>query len=714
MKLSRYRAPALATLGAVAALSLCAGAAQTASPKSRVGRTAESAKRDPLVSAPLGGFGGPEYAVGRGPNSLIVEDVNGDGNPDIIVANTLADADGNWTVSVLLGRGDGTFGPQAQYAAGLAPNALVAGDFNGDGKPDLAVADVEENAVSVLIGNGDGTFQAPQSFAVGDTPLFIAAADFNRDGKLDVVVSTFQGDVVVLLGKGDGTLGSAQSYSSGGDAEWILAADFNHDGIPDLALVGGADLGISILLGKGDGTFPTHTDYGGPYFEEGILSADLNADGNVDLVVPSQPDPGKTGAVGVFLGKGDGTFSPYVSYEVGSSPVSVVAGDFNGDGLIDLATVSEDLVSLAFQGGMISVLLGNGDGTFQTHVDTATNESTNSCLGAADFNRDGKLDIAAATGYSTVNILLQAPISLSQSFVTFANQNVGSSSPPQSITLTNGGTASVSITGFAFTGSNPTDFSQTSTCGASLGAGQACTVGVTFAPLDFDEFFAFLNISTNAPGSPLLVSLIGFGESPQAVLSPTSLVFPTQPVQRISSARTISLTNEGSQTMTIGQIAVSGDFREQNSCPKSLAVFASCTITVAFDPTASGLRTGVVTITDNAPHSPQTISLSGTGTFALLTPASLYLGIVKVGQSATQPVTLKNLGTTAMTIHNIYTSGPPFTQTNNCGSSLAAGAICTVNVTFTPTRKVNKTGTLYFGDSGGGSPQTLSLSGTGD
>ncbi len=121
-----------------------------------------------------------------------------------------------------------------------------------------------------------------------------------------------------------------------------------------------------------------------------------------------------------------------------------------------------------------------------------------------------------------------------------------------------------------------------------------------------------------------------------------------------------------------------------------------------------------MTITDDAPHSPQTISLSGTGTFALIAPTSVDFGIVKIGQSNTQTVTLTNLATQTMTIHNIYTSGPPFTTpSNTCGTSIASKASCTISVTFTPTRAITKTGTLYLGDSGGGSPQKVSLSGTG-
>jgi hypothetical protein len=263
------------------------------------------------------------------------------------------------SVSVLLGKGDGTFLPALTFPAGAGRRSVAVGDFNGDGKLDLAVAGFgyaytypygwtpTVGDVRVLLGNGDGTFQPAQSLPAGINPASVAVGDFNGDGKPDLAVAnigySFQGSVSLLLGKGDGTFQAALTFPAGSEPVSVAVGDFNGDGIPDLAVANQGDFpsyyvndgSVSLLLGKGDGTFQTAVNYPAgrrPWF---VAVGDFNGDGVPDLAVVS-PE-----TVRVLLGKGNGTFqTTNVSYVAGSEPVSVAVGDFNGDGFPDLAVAN--------------------------------------------------------------------------------------------------------------------------------------------------------------------------------------------------------------------------------------------------------------------------------------------------------------------------------------------------------------------------------------
>ena len=207
------------------------------------------------------------------------------------------------------------------------------------------------------------------------------------------------------------------------------------------------------------------------------------------------------------------------------------------------------------------------------------------------------------------------------------------------------------------------------------------------------------------------------GSAPAATLSPTSLTFASQNVGSTSAPQTITLTNGGTAALAITSIAASGDYAQTNTCGTSVAAGANCTISVTFTPTAAGTRTGTVTVTDNAASSPQTASLTGTGTAvgpsAALSPTSLAFAPQTVATtSAAQAMTLSNGGTAALTITSIAASGD-YAQTNNCGASLAAGANCSISVTFTPTTVGTRTGTVTVTDNATSSPQSATLTGTG-
>ena len=207
------------------------------------------------------------------------------------------------------------------------------------------------------------------------------------------------------------------------------------------------------------------------------------------------------------------------------------------------------------------------------------------------------------------------------------------------------------------------------------------------------------------------------GSAPTASLSPTSLTFASQNVGSTSGAQTITLTNGGTAALTITSIAASGDYAQTNTCGGSLAASANCSINVTFTPTAGGTRTGTLTVTDNAAGSPQTASLTGTGVAvgpsAALSPTSLTFAQQTVGTtSAAQAITLSNGGTAALSITSIAATGD-YAQTNNCGASLAAGANCSISVTFTPTVAGTRTGAITVTDNATSSPQSATLTGTG-
>ncbi|HXM67926.1 MAG TPA: choice-of-anchor D domain-containing protein [Candidatus Acidoferrum sp.] len=310
---------------------------------------------------------------------------------------------------------------------------------------------------------------------------------------------------------------------------------------------------------------------------------------------------------------------------------------------------------------------------------------------------------------------------ITPSSLSFGTLAVGLTSVVKTVTLKNLGTTAITITSIAVTGAEAGDFPKTATsCGSSLAAAASCAVSVTFKPTTTGARSANLTFTDNASGSPQQVPLSGTGTT--AELTPTSLSFGTLAVGLTSAVKTVTLKNVGTTAITITSIAVTGaeagDFpKTATSCGSSLAVAASCTVSVTFKPTTTGARSANLTFTDSAAGSPQQVPLSGTGTTAEITPTSVSFGSVTVGTiSAAKTVTLKNVGTTAITITSVTIAGTDpgdFGQTNPCGSSLAAGASCTISVTFKPIVTGNRSATLKVTDNAAGSPQQVSSSGTG-
>src|SRR5438309_105904 len=242
--------------------------------------------------------------------------------------------------------------------------AAAVGDFDGDGIPDLVASSTGygDNTVSVRLGKGDGTFQAPRFFDVGDSPGSVVVGDFNRDGVEDLAVTTSTG-VAVLLGTGQGAFKEPLGVATGTGATGIFptsvaVGDFNRDGAPDLVIVGlSSSMNVGVLLGNGDGTFQAPLTFAsGGAVPLSVAVGDFNGDGVDDLAIANNHG----GPISVLLGNGDGTFRAAQSLSVGARPSFVAVGDFNRDGVKDLAIVNEGSRPGT---GSVTVMLGNGDGT---------------------------------------------------------------------------------------------------------------------------------------------------------------------------------------------------------------------------------------------------------------------------------------------------------------------------------------------------------------
>jgi hypothetical protein len=554
-----------------------------------------------------GTFQAPADPVSVSGTSIAFADLNGDGNIDFVVASSMLDAFTTFA-QVFLGNGDGSFTAGQSYYLGLASTSnIVIGDFNNDGKLDLAVAG------AMLLGNGDGTFQGAPAAQPGG---FVRTADFNADGNPDMAVVSYT-ELFIFLGDGKSHFSLAHTYPAPGGIQAI--ADMNGDGKPDLLFSKGAPAlqtwSFSVMLGKGDGSFgaPIITSGGSSGGGGAVLAtADFNGDHKLDVAAVSGGQ-----SVEIFIGKGDGTFSAPVSYFAGSNTSSVLAADFNGDGKIDLAVSGDaglaillgngdgtfqpatfvvttstfgfatadvnndgkidivatqfvllgngdgtfnvvsqpnvfpgvlvdlngdgklDLATLGFNQtcdcGTTYVILGNGDGTFGNPISFATDDKYGlalTFLATADFNRDGRPDLAAGVGPFVgapfaVAVLLNttqpvAGVSFSPSTVTFSTQRVGTSSSPVVLTLTNTGTAALNVTGVTITGADAGEFGQTNNC-TVVAAGGRCAINITFTPIAVGAANAVINVADDASGGSQTVSLSGTSEpGPDFGIAPSS------------------------------------------------------------------------------------------------------------------------------------------------------------------------------------------------
>jgi FG-GAP-like repeat len=360
------------------------------------------------------------YFMNRSPNGIARGDFDRDGNTDLVVT-ACGDAGCTTTgsVFVFLGQGNGDFIRGSKFVAGPPGTdaiGLSTGDFNRDGTPDLVVVNNALNqfgTVSVLLGDGSGGFLAPVSYGVGGAvPVWPAVADFNRDGNPDLAISVTTTDsVAVLLGNGDGTFQPAVNYTVGGGPQGIATGDVNGDGLPDIVSADECgddpacrDGTVSVLLGNGDGTFQPRLVFAEGIFPLSVAIADFNGDRHPDLAIanPCGTDEAcsSVGSVGIMLGNGDGTFESVVNYSTTSYLTTRVdVGKFNHDGY-------PDVVAVNIQYSNITVLTGNGDGTFQPGDDYVVGLNPNA-VAVGRFNQDNAFDIAVTDQNSfEVSVLL--------------------------------------------------------------------------------------------------------------------------------------------------------------------------------------------------------------------------------------------------------------------------------------------------------------------
>ena len=342
--------------------------------------------------------GGNDRGLDGFRSTVIMADFNGDGRPDLALANSL-----DPRVRVALQNVNGTFGAAESVDVGgisVQPQDLLAADFSGNGRIGLAAVDGFGGAVTVRLGLGDGTFQVPQHFDVGNQPSGLLAVDFNHDGQQDLAAANdgAPGGASVLMGLGDGTF-QQQSQFTMGISSAVASADFNGDGRPDIITTNydpHTQTGdVTVLLGLGDGTFQSAVHYAAGDRPFAVVTGDFNGDGHPDIAVVNQ----FSNNVSLLINNGDGTFEPAVNYDVGTAPDAIAVGDFNGDHRLDLAVANSG-------SNDVTILLGDGHGGFQALATTLSVGTSPAGIVVGDFG-NGRDDIATAnSGSGDVSVLM--------------------------------------------------------------------------------------------------------------------------------------------------------------------------------------------------------------------------------------------------------------------------------------------------------------------
>lgn len=536
-------------------------------------------------------------------------------------------------------------------------------------------------------------FETRATHMVQGEALSAAIGDFNGDGIPDLAVPGQS--LSVFLGKGDGTFQSPINYP--GTFYYIATADFNNDGILDL-VVTLADSSVSVFLGNGDGTFQSPKTSYTTATVGAIAVGDFNGDHKTDIAVVDHP------YVSVLLGNGDGTFQSPINNDSFVDPLSLTVGDFNNDHILDVAVAGSFGATSS-----IGVLLGNGNGTLQSAL-TYTLPYVPSTVAAADFNGDGNLDVVVGDYLNEgVTVLL-------------GNGN-GTFGPEQTYL---GGGGLVFVGDFNLDGkldivAGPSEPGVSEFLGNGDGTFQAANVYLS--DYGYPAAWGDLN-GDKMPDLALLGNPSGVTtmlNTGVANFSPSSpLTFPTQLVGTTSSQVIATLTNDGAFPLAISSVSSSGGaFSVRSTCRGSVAPGGSCSVTATFAPRAKGAASGIVTLHDSASSKPQVIELAGTGTVVKLSPPKLTFAAQKSGTtSPAQHVQLTNAGSAPLDFTSaIYIGGPDerdFFESNNCPKSLAAGTSCFVSVVFAPRERGVLTASVVISSNGGGSPQNVPLSGTGD
>jgi hypothetical protein len=556
------------------------------------------------------------------PGSIAVGDFNGDGKADVVVGNACSDGSCAGTLDFYPGNGNGTFGtPIRTTLAGSGPTfdiTLLVGDFNADGKLDLAFTsnngDGNDGPTGIVLpGNGDGTFnQLPPTVGWFNYSA-VAVGDLNGDGLPDLITT---GEVpadgtpntlAYLAGTGF-SYKQTENFSCAGGTGAALG-DFNGDGKLDVAFNGNSrscgNSGVWVALGNGDGTFQIPVLYSTTYPPGNLVAADVNGDGKLDLV---------TDGICVLLGNGDGTFKSAgcKNSNIASGQGSMLVGDFSGGGKLDVA-----LLYGPTGGGIygIYVFRGNGKGQFASPVLYALSAGF-AGLAAGDFNGDGRADfVVGSISAANAEVLLQTVASVVPNSLSYPMQLIGTKSAQQTVVFTNERPSALKINGIRVTGTTDHEFVQTNNCGTSLAANSSCQIQVFFTPKTAGAKSATLEVAYQGTGGPQTVPLTGTASAVK--LNPTTINFGNQKVGTTSPPKQATVTNLGTAALAISSILVAGgdtqNFSQSNDCGSSLAAGASCTITVRFTPNAKRQFSSGVEVNDSDPTSPNWVFLNGTG-----------------------------------------------------------------------------------------------------
>jgi len=643
---------------------------------------------------------------------VLSADVNGDGNPDAIV--NLGSS-----ILVALGNGDGSLQPPTEYslAAGVrGQGGTTIGDFNNDGLPDVVLSSFDPTAIQIMLDSTGGVLipGSPLSLSSDTAPNdSVATADFNGDGNLDLVFPAAD-SVGVSLGNGDGTFQVPTYFPLPQNSYWVAVGDFNRDGIPDIAASIDNYGGISILLGNGDGTFQPQVNYDTGIATFFLSVADLNRDGYPDIIASDI----NTNSFFVLMNAGNGTLLPAVNYH---GPQGVVefggtaVGDMNGDGKPDVVMQAASFC----QNNCIEIFLGNGDGTLQPGSIYGTQQNLGGGgegqISLADFNHDGKLDVGTPITDQFPFLMVQSAgpePTLVPGTLTFASQAVGSQSEPQTVTLYQPGSTAITVNSIGVSG----DFQYNAGCVGVLNPGNtSCSFSVSFLPTATGVRTG--SITINSSGGIQNMPLVGTATPAINVsVTPPSINFGTEVLNSTSYTQLVYITNTGSQILDLNSITLTGanpgDFLMTNPCDSTLAVGASCTVSINFRPTARGVQTASVSVSDNAANSPQIVALSGTGMALSLSATLLNFGNVSVGASSLQTLLLHNIGSKPIAIGQIKIIGnneENYSQANNCGTSIGARSDCMIRVTFTPEVQGQLNSALTFSSTGTGTKAVTSI-----
>jgi hypothetical protein len=490
---------------------------------------------------------GSPIPLASGSNWVALGDFNGDGKLDMAAVEGAARE-----VTILIGNGDGTFTSSMIVDPDIGnPNAVVSGDFNGDGLLDLAVThDRAPNAGSatIFLGNGDGTFVGvPTSSPTGIGPHSLACGDFNGDGKLDLAIANEGGGlsgITILLGNGDGTFTAGASFSTGASPRSLVIGDFNQDGKLDLAvsnLAGNTGSTLSIFLGNGDGTFAPEPPIGAPdsTFAFPLATGDFNADGKLDVAVANEG----SNSVSILLGNGDGTFAAQSAQPTtGTEPIWIAPADLTTNAKLDLAIANQNSDS-------VTLLSGNADGTFVSAPSLSLpDQIPHAFITAADVNGDGRPDLIVANS-STLSVLLQSP----------------------AVTQTGTITVTTNLPGATFTLIGPATYHGSGTSGTFADAPPGAYT-ITFGALN--------GYVTPAPQNQVLtvggtVSIDAMYSPINLTASPASLAFSYQLGSRSIQRKQVTLSNNG-PSIPFSVMPVTG-----GSVPQWLSVSSSSAVTPA-------------------------------------------------------------------------------------------------------------------------------------